>query len=51
MKVTFCQCGRVLKDGLCPVHKTFIKKPARVRIGRWSGHSKNREYGVNWGER
>ena len=50
IKVEWCFCGRCLQDGLCPVHKTFTAKPeVRSRIGRWSGRSKNREYGLNWG--
>ena len=49
--VAFCHCGRTLKNLICPIHKTFIKKPVRVKIGRWSGRSGNKVYGLNWGER
>ena len=52
-EVKFCEnCGRVLQNEVCPVHKTFTKRPVpRQKIGKYSGKSSNKEYGVNWSER
>jgi len=58
MEIKRCWCSRKLIKGVvnvhfCPVHKFEItktpkNKPRREKIGKYSGYSKNKEFGLNW---
>ena len=48
-KVEWCHCGLMLNErGYCKRHGLETHKEPRQKIGRWSGKSKNKEYGLNW---
>jgi len=54
-KVTYCACGQYLRkiDGklMCPKHLESWKPfggEKREKVGKYSGFSKNQEYGKNW---
>ena len=50
MEQAWCQCGRPLDiRGYCPRHGVRIeKKSKKEKVGKYSGYSKNKEWGVNW---
>ena len=54
-EVVFCgKHGLVIKEGHCPVCQEHWKPfggEKKEQIGRYSGFSKNKEYGKNWGQK
>ena len=56
MNKEFCICGRYPKEKngvlVCPNKHEYVpfskRGIERKKIGKWSGKSKNEEYGLNW---